>query len=361
MKPYTYAFLAAAAACGLAYSAETAYTTPVGYITIPLPGTAGATPQKLQLANQGLLPGDAVAFAGVAESFGSDGGGNFLQDDQGTWSAGAFVTTGSVGSLVSHLVEITSGSLQGTMTWITSSAANKLYTSDDLTAAGAGASFRVLKTFTVASLLGDPPVASVMGGGGNAGTADNLQILDPTTNVYQTFWYKNSGVGGTGWRSAGIANVDVPVTAIHPNDGLVILRKQSGDGSLVISGAVKTGNTHVRVEGNVSTTVLNIIANQIPADQLTFGASGLYTGNESTGLKGGGNAGTADNVLLFNAATNAYTTFWYKNSGVGGTGWRATGVADPANSVIPSSGAILIQRKNGTSFTWDVPAVNVAP
>ena len=33
MKPYTYAFLAAAAACGMAYSAETAYTTPVGYAT----------------------------------------------------------------------------------------------------------------------------------------------------------------------------------------------------------------------------------------------------------------------------------------------------------------------------------------
>jgi hypothetical protein len=351
---FTFSLLAAAA-CGLA-NAQTAHTDPVGYLTIPIYGKGTGT-QKLQLANQGLLPGDAVQYVGVAESFGTDGGGNFLQDDEGTWVSGNYVN----GQLVSHLIEITSGSLQGTMTWITSSATDKLYTSDNISSAGTGASFRILKTFTIASLLGNPPTSTVLGGGTTLTAADNLQILDPTTNSYQTFWYKNGGVGGTGWRSTGITNADVPVTAIHPNDGLVFLRKQSSDGSLVITGAVKTTNTKVRVEGDVAKqNVLNIIATTIPVNQLTPANSGLYTGSTSTGLKGGTTLSAADNLLIYDSATNAYTTFWYKNGGVGGTGWRATGVADPANYSIPSTAAILIQRKVGASFTWTVPGVTVA-
>jgi len=354
MKPIaSFALLSAV----FAVSAYGAATDPVGYVTIPLPGTGGGAPQRLQIGNQGLLPGDAFADSGIAESFGADGTGNFLQDDEGGWAAGDYVN----GSQVSHLVEILDGPLAGAMTWITSSEANKLYTVDDISAAGAGANFRVVKAFTVGTLLGDPPEVETFQGGGNSGVADNLLILDPVTNTYTTFWYKDSGLGGTGWRAAGIANDLVASEAIHPNDGLVIQRKQETDGSLVITGSVKTTPTSVRVEGNGASTVLNIVALTIPVDQLTIGDTGLYTGDNATGLKGGGNSGDADNLLIFDATTNTYTTFWYKDSGLGGTGWRAAGVAEPENFVIPSTGAVLIQRKAGPAFTWNVPAPVIAP
>ena len=42
MKPITYALLAAAAACGLA-GAQTAYTTPVGYVSVTTPANADTT------------------------------------------------------------------------------------------------------------------------------------------------------------------------------------------------------------------------------------------------------------------------------------------------------------------------------
>ncbi|GAA5484844.1 hypothetical protein [Haloferula sargassicola] len=357
MKPITsFALL-----CAFAAVSNGAVTDPVGYFTVPLPGTGGGSAQKLQIANLGLLPSSGVEASGVIESFASDGGGTFLTDTEGSWSAGDYVN----GTQVSHLVEITAvaggdANLVGSMTWITASDANKLYLSDDISAAGAGASYRVVAAFTVESLLGNPPVAATFAGAGNVTDADNLLILDPTTNTYTTFWYKSSGLGGTGWRASGIDNSLVASTAIHPNDGLVFLRKQSADGSLVIVGDVKTTGTDIMVQGDGSGTVLNIVSIPIPVDQLTFAASNLYTGDNSTGLKGAGNVTDADNVLVFDATTNTYTTFWYKDSGLGGTGWRASGVADPANYVIPSERALLIQRKSGASFTWSVPAVDIA-
>jgi len=355
MKTHTYSLLAAAAACGMALGAETAYTTPVGYMTIPLPGTGGGTPQKLQLANQGLLPsGPAYAGGGtVAVTF----SGNTMTDTSAAF--GTFTNAGSS----SHVLEITTaGSVQGVLSYITANTATSITTADNLSSAGTSASYRVWKCYTPASLFGDPPAASTLGGGSSESTADNVQILDPTTNTYTSFYYQNSGKGTLGWKSSDSGILTPGSYAIHPNDGMVILRKQSADGSLVISGSVKAGPTKAVVEGNGTSTVLNILANQIPVNQLTLGASGLYTGNVATGLKGGASESTADNLLIFDAAANSYTTFFYQDSGKGTLGWKSSdsGILDPANYALPSTGALLIQRKAGSSFNWTIPSVNIA-
>lgn len=357
MKPYLYSLIAAAAACGLASAQTTAKTDPVGYMTIPIPGTGGGGGSKLQISNQGLLPnGPAAAGGGVSVSF----SGTTMTDTNATFTPSAFVT----GSPLSHLLEITSaGSLEGVMSWITSNNATQIVTSDNLSAAGAGASYRVWKAYTMATLFGNPPASSVLGGGESAATADSVQILDPLTNSYTNFFFKNAGKGGTGWQSSNLAITTPANYAIDPNDGLVILRKLSADGALVVNGAVKKGKTNVRVEGNGTTTVLNIIANQIPVDQLTLGTSGLFTNDPATGLKGGESAATADTLLIFNAATNAYTTFFFKNAGKGGTGWQSSdpAILSPSTYPLPSTGGLLIQRKAGVPFNWKVPTVNIAP
>jgi len=345
----------------MALGAATAYTTPVGYMTIPLPGTgiSGET-QALQLGNQGLLPsGPAYASGGTSVTFGSDINGHYLQDTTGTWTAGTYVN----GSQVSHLVEITSaGSLLGAMTWIKSSDTQKLYLTDDLSAAGAGASYRVWPAFTMSSLFGNPPTSSVLGTAADPATADDVEIYDPVADKYTLFYYRAASKGLQGWQCDD-AGVTSPATyAIHPNDGLVILRKQSADGSLVVSGSVKSGQTMVRVDGDVSRTTLNILANQIPVDQLTPSNSGLYTGNGTTGLQAAADPATADNLLIFDAASNAYKLFYYRIASKGLQGWQCddSNVTDPANYVIPATGALLIQRKSAASFNWTVPAVNIA-
>lgn len=350
MKPTLYTLLAAAAACGLASAAETAYTDPVGYLTIPLPGTGGVGTSKLQIGSQGLLPGDAIQHASIATDVTS----TYLEDTAATWTASAFV---------GFYVEITSGPLEGTFTKITANTATQVSTEDDISAAGTTPNYRIVKSFTIGSLLGNPPDSAVMQGGSNVGAADNMLILNASTGGYDTIWYKNGGIGGTGWRASSTGTADAAGNIIAPNDGLVFQRKQSADGALVVTGSVKTTPTDIWVEGDGATTKLSILTLQFPVDELTLDASGLYTGDPATGVKGGTNVGTADNVLIYDATTGGYDTIWYKSGGIGGTGWRAssTGTADAGPNIIPAGKAILIQRKAGPTFIWNVPAVTVSP
>lgn len=357
MNTTLYSLIAAATACGLASTvAQTAYTNPVGYMTVPIPGTSGVGTNKLQLANQGLLPsGPAASGGGASVTF----SGTTMTDADAAFGA---LTNGGSNS---HVLEITSASpVQGALSWITANTATTITTSDDLSSAGAQASYRVWATYTMATLFGNPPVASVLGGGGTELAADSVQILDPTTNIYTSFYYQSSGKGTLGWKSSNGSIVAAADYAIHPNDGLVILRKQSADGALVISGSVKTGPTTVLVTGDATpgAKTLNILANQIPVDQLTPGTSGLYTGNPATGMKGGGTELAADSLLIFDATTNSYTTFWYQDSGKGTLGWKSSdgSIAVPADHVIPATGALLLQRKAAASFNWTVPTVNAA-
>lgn len=358
--------IAALTASGLS-NAQVAYSQPRGYVTIPIPGTGGATPTRMQIASQQLLPVGSVKFTGVAESF----SGNVLTDNQGTWAAGDFFDPNPPAGFPghSHLVEITSGPLTGTLTWITGSAANTLTTYDNISAAGTNVSYKVLKAFTVSTLFGAVPTNTALAGGTSGSVADNFLLFNSSTNSYTTFYYKNGGFGGgTGWRSAASISENVASVAIHPNDsGLMIVRRQAADGELIIAGDVKMGVTDVVIRGGGGTgpkeTTLNIIQALIPADQITLGTCGLYTGDPATGLMGGSSGATADNVLIYNSATGNYTTYYYKNGGFGGgTGWRSAASisTDVAATKLPATSAILIQRRNnGSDFTWKIPAVQI--
>jgi uncharacterized protein (TIGR02597 family) len=83
MKLNTYAFLAAALACGMA-NAQTAYTTPVGYVTLTIPASADSTvtpPLSRAPLFQGASTGISgnvvtVAATGAASNAWINGGGN---------------------------------------------------------------------------------------------------------------------------------------------------------------------------------------------------------------------------------------------------------------------------------------------
>ena len=68
-------------------------------------------------------------------------------------------------------------------------------------------------------------------------------------------------------------------------------------------------------------------------------------------------------MLIYDYTTGNYTTYYYKTSGAGGTGWRSTvsTSVDRSATVLPSVSAFLIKRKTGgADFTWHVPAVTIA-
>ena len=103
MKKHTYAFLAAIAACGFAQAAETAYTTPVGYVS--LGNTTGpAIPANTDAMF--TIPLDkAAVFAGTVSSVDT---GNDIITITGTTPLGATDYTATP-----HIVKIGSGAKSG--------------------------------------------------------------------------------------------------------------------------------------------------------------------------------------------------------------------------------------------------------
>src|SRR5206468_8237645 len=129
---------------------------------------------------------------------------------------------------------------------------------------------------------------------------------------------------------------------------IVITRQQSANLIFVLNGTVKSGQTAIPiVVGN------NYVGNVYPAN-LMLGGSGLYTGNTATGLAGG-DAATADQVLIWNGTTS--DIYYYHTTGVGGTGWRKVDApsTDAGNTVIAESSGSTINRRNTPNSNSAVP------
>lgn len=153
MKPLSYAFLAAAAACGLASAAETAYTTPVGYITLDVPANSDTTI---------VAPLDRpVAYAGASTSISSNDVG------AADLTAGAFVSPASY-------LQVTSGVLAGNRYPITANTTSTItvdpVSGGTLQAQGflSGDKFKVVPYWTLATMF--------PGGAGVGGTSDVFDV-----------------------------------------------------------------------------------------------------------------------------------------------------------------------------------------
>ena len=83
--------------------------------------------------------------------------------------------------------------------------------------------------------------------------------------------------------------------------------------------------------------------------------------NES-GL-GGGAQGEADEVLIFNPATGAFQTFYYKVGGIGGNGWRNSGTGAVATDhvIYPDDGLLIRRRQSSSVNVVLLGAVKTGP
>jgi uncharacterized protein (TIGR02597 family) len=320
---------------GLAQSSVT--TDPVGFVTLTVRGHGGAAASALSFI--GLSMTRPVEFQGVIDQVSS----STIVCNNATWADNAF----NAGSGPCFL-EITSGPWAGLMVDIvnTVAATKSLELISPIPVVG-GETFKVRKHWTLAAIFGATNSAG-LGGGGSAAEADEILIYDAVNKRYDVYFYKNAGLGGTGWRSTA-SSASASAVPLYIDEGILVRRKQATDVAVVLSGAVKTGPTIVPITGNG----LNIVANVYPGGALTLGASQLYTSSTSTGLAGGTIA-TADLVQVYNGSS--YVSYYYKNSGLGGTGWRAdTGTADVSATVISSGASVIIYRKLGGSFYWVMP------
>lgn len=142
-------------------------------------------------------------------------------------------------------------------------------------------------------------------------------------------------------------------TIIPPHAGIVIRRGPSSTAEVVLTGAVKAGQT----TAVLTSSGYHFVGNPYIA-AMTLASSGLYNGDAQTGLLGGSSAGAADQVLLWAGA--GYMTYYY-NTDV--SGWRSTtdAATDAGATSIPGGAGFVILRREGSRLAWTAPVHPVAP
>jgi hypothetical protein len=220
MKPFIpYSLLAAAAACGFAFG-QTATTTPVGYITIPIGGNASASPEGSSTYIGASLVNPAV-FSGAATV--SPSGGTVI-----TVASGMPTDLGPA-----DMLEITDGAQEGWWTTVVSSTATTVTVADNFPAGlAANVKFTVREFTTVSDFLG----ANSLG----LGATDEVQMLDPEAQLISTLVYAE------GWFNF-VTEEAADNYIIYPGSGILIVRRGESDLSLVATGEVKTTDTQVDV------------------------------------------------------------------------------------------------------------------
>jgi uncharacterized protein (TIGR02597 family) len=299
-------------------------------------GTGGTAPSKMSFKGLGLTR--PVEYQGSAETVGT----KTLIDNEAIWTDNQF--NGGNGAF---FVEITSGPGAGTTYDVeatTASTKTITLTQNLATGVASGATFRIRKHWTLASVFGAANESGLSGG--SSTTADQVLIWNGTD--HDVYYFQTSGDGGVGWRKAGAPTVDVAKVAIYPEDGLVIKRQQSTAANIVLMGAVKMGQSSVPIS-----TGTNFIGNVFAAP-LTLQSSGIYTANSATGLAGG-SVKSADQLLLWNGT--GYDVFYYQTAGIGGTGWRKAGAptVDASSTPIPVGASFVVKRNASTAFDWVIP------
>ncbi len=331
--------LVLAAVTGTSSAQTTAATDPVGFVTMNIAGTGTSAQPANTFASIGMTK--AVAYQGTTTSV---GGATSLVDTGAAWADDAY---NGAGGTVTHYVEIVSGPGAGTIYDIvgTTSATHSLTLSQPLLASIiSGASYKIRPHWTVAGIFGTTILQ-----GGSSTTADQVQLFH--TGNYISYYYQAGtprGLQNT-WVQAGYPNIDAGGTVIYPDDGILITRFQSAATSVVIQGAVKTGQTSIPV-----LTGYTLLGN-VYAAGMTLANCNLFTGVATTGVLGGSST-TADQVMFWNGAD--FVSYYYQTGTPRGLQnvWVQAGYpnTDAGNTPIPVGSALFIQR-NGAQFNWVVP------
>lgn len=312
MKPYLYTLLAAAAASGLA-QAQTAYTTPVGYVTKTL------KPNNFTLV--GVTLHNPTTVAGVLD--GVTSAPNTVTDNQVDFSAS--LTSGST-----YILELANGTVQEITSW----SGSVLTTPDDISAlVTTSTSYTLRKASTISDLFGATNSAGLKPSVDGDFTANTDLILIFNGVAFDTVYYINDGAGTEGWfDDAG--NPAASKVVAYP-ESLFVQRGAGSDIDLVITGEVKTNSTNGVLVGG-----FNYLSSVAPAG-MTLASSGL---SSSVLASPDGDYTVVDNVLTQNS-DGSYTTHYFINDGGGTTGWFDDG-GNPTDTA-PLDGGFLLFNVGG--------------
>ncbi|MES2438582.1 MAG: hypothetical protein V4584_05935 [Verrucomicrobiota bacterium] len=231
MKTYIpYSLILAAAATSMAFGAETAYTTPVGYITHTINPDAGGG-SALTIVSPSLV--QPTEFAGVSTD-------NPSGVATVSFSGGVPTTFNN-----SDVLEITSGANEGWWSTVVSSTTSTVTVLDNFPAGLAvGTKIAVRKHNTVLSTFGqNAPGLTPFG----VGTPDEIQFFNPNQSLTSVVYATTAqGAPQNGWYfSNNFSSADSAV--IEPATAVLVKSFQATAKTFQTSGTVKLTDTQVDI------------------------------------------------------------------------------------------------------------------
>lgn len=327
----SYSLLAAAMACGLAQGAATAYTTPVGYATVPIkPGIFNLVGVTLQ---------QPTAVAGIITAV----SGTTITSSASNFSV---LTPGVV-----YILEITNGAGNGVIQEIINPpSATTITTPQDISASitPGVTTFSIRKADTLNSAFGalNEKMNLSASTDGSSNGAD-LVLIPVGDGSYKTYYFVNApSIPFVGWLDGSDPAGDV---VVNYADGVFVQTLPSSAAkNLVTSGEVKATKT-----SGLLATGFNLLNSVAPAG-LTLIQSGLQ--NSMTPSTDGSSNG-ADLLLIPDPAfPGAYKTYYYVVApSIPYTGWLDG--SDPADNVNLNGAFFLNKFSAPAAYTVAGPQI----
>lgn len=326
MKKLIALLLAGVVSAPFAFSAVTAYSPPVGGMTIN--ATAGQTISvALPLLHASVGSG---AIVGKISAVGS----NYIDVVGANWTAGGFSAVANP-----YYLRITSGASAGRVMPISTTAntatrLNVVNDGVDLTASGgpvAGDGYEIVLADTLFSMFG----ANTLQGGPDMASSDNVQIWGGAS--WQIFYYNTTR---NRWERNGFPNINANNVLVRPDRGFIITRRASTTLTMHVSGRVPT-LAPVYFHSRAGSTFLS---SGVPVTQ-TLAQLGLNT--RAAGWVSGTSIATSDTIQVWGGAS--WQIFFYHS---GNNRWQRDGFPNiNANSVNLSGRPFVVRRLNPASAT----------
>ena len=197
-----------------------------------------------------------------------------------------------------------------------------------------GDGVRIRKHHTIVSVFGSKNEAGLEEED-TLSIADKIILYNPVAQSSQIFFYSSN----TGWvDTEGIPGGE---TILYPDQGIIVHRLNNTDLLVKLFGNVKTGSTSIPFEVG-----RNLIANVYPITY-TLDDSGLFTGDENSGIKENDSLELADRIMIL--SRDGLLEGYHYSELLGGWVDREL---NPSGQVVIEVGTAVILQRLGEPINW---------